>query len=280
MMSEIPASHSDATIDCTDSPAFSFHDHGAGMLLAIHELTKRFGGLRALDSLSLELASGKILGVIGPNGAGKTVLVNIITGFYRADSGSLRFLGREIKSLSQYRVARLGIARTFQNIRLFRNMTVLENVLVADQRHARRPLRSIGGILRKRSNCIHALELLSQFRIADKADQPSASLSYGDARRLEIVRALATSPKLLLLDEPAAGMNDREIEDLIEDIRKARAQVSSIILIEHNTRVVRDLCDQVIAMESGRKVTEGSYREVFEHPSVIDSYLGKSNNGI
>jgi branched-chain amino acid transport system ATP-binding protein len=177
-------------------------------LIEVAKVGKSFGGLRAIDDLSLEVRTGEVLGIVGPNGAGKSVLVNLITGFYRPNEGVIRFLGRDITRLGRHEISRLGISRTFQNIRLFRRMTVLENVLVADKRHAKAPFAAVFCFGHRQREIAAAMDLLDLMGLADRADRMAGTLPYGDARRLEIARALAGRPKLLLLDEPAAGMNE------------------------------------------------------------------------
>lgn len=244
------------------------------LVLEIVDLQKVFGGIKALDGINIDVRKGEILGLIGPNGAGKTALLNTITGFYRADGGSIRFLGREISRLPLYRIGRLGIGRTFQNIRLFKRMSVIENVMVADKNHASRPVRSLFDWSGRERGRAAAMELLDRFQLAAKADLPAAVLSYGDARRLEIARALIGKPQLLLLDEPAAGMNDAETAQLVEDIRLVRDSVNAIVLIEHDMSLIRSLSDRIVAMDYGRTVAEGDARHVLAHPEVRRAYLG------
>ena len=221
-------------------------------VLEITGLQKVFGGIKALDGIGLSVNQGEILGLIGPNGAGKTALLNTITGFYQANGGSIRFMGTEITGLPLYKIGRLGIGRTFQNIRLFKRMSVLENVLVAHKAHATKPLASLFDFSGRAQGLASAMDLLSLMQLTDKATQSAASLSYGDARRLEIARALAGSPELLLLDEPAAGMNDAETEQLVQDIQRIRHRVKAVVLIEHDMSLIRSLSDRAVAMDYGK----------------------------
>lgn len=244
------------------------------VVLEVTDLQKVFGGIRALDGISLQVFEGEILGLIGPNGAGKTALLNTITGFYRPTAGSVRFQGNEISTLPLYEIGRRGVGRTFQNIRLFKRMTVLENVMVADKRHAISPLRSLWNFAGRAKGRAEAMALLDMMQLTDKADHLASSLSYGDSRRLEIARALAGKPALMLLDEPAAGMNDAETEQLVEDVHRIRNRVGAIVLIEHDMSLIRSLSDRVVAMDYGRKIAEGDVQSVLEHPDVRRAYLG------
>ena len=247
-------------------------------LLDVRDLCKSFGGIRAIDGLSMQIADGEILGIIGPNGAGKTVLINLITGFYRPTAGTISFRDERIERQPLHRIGRMGIARTFQNIRLFRRMTALENVLVAIQRHGAHPLRAAFWLRPRTQGLDEAVELLALMGLADRANQNAGTLAYGDARRLEIARALATKPRLLLLDEPAAGMNEQETETLIADIRKVRPRLAAIALIEHDMSLIRSLSERVIAVSYGKVIAEGNADSVLSHPQVIEAYLGKEED--
>jgi branched-chain amino acid transport system ATP-binding protein len=244
-------------------------------ILSIEQLSKHFGGIHALNGIDLHIAPGEILGLIGPNGAGKTALINTITGFYRADSGQMDFMGHNLIGRSLHEIGRLGIGRTFQNIRLFKRMSVLENVMVANKTHAAHPWKAFWGFVQRRQAVDEAMHWLHTMHLDAKADVSAQSLSYGEARRLEIARALAGYPALLLLDEPAAGMNETETEALIRDIHTARAQVKAMLLIEHDMGLIRSLSDRVVAMDYGRKIAEGSASHVLAHPEVKKAYLGE-----
>ena len=252
----------------------------AAPLLDVSAVTKRFGGLTALDDLTLSVGEGEIVGLVGPNGAGKTAFVNCVTGFYTISSGSIRFEGREISHLPLYRRGRLGIARTFQNIRLFKRMSVAENVACALRDAMRQPLRGLlrpGGGAAFRTS---VLDLLERVRLTEKADQLAGSLPYGEARRLEIARALATRPRLLFLDEPAAGMNEDETAELLADLQRNRDLVSSMIVIEHDIAFIRAVSTRVIAMDYGHKIAEGGAQEVFAHPQVVEAYIGAGESDV
>lgn len=251
-------------------------------LLQVRKLSKHFGGLSALQNLDLEVEDGEILGIIGPNGSGKTTLFNTISGIFPASSGTIRLLDRyELRRLPPHRIAALGVARTFQNQRLFNQMTVLQNVLVGRYCRTRAGLARIllgtpGARTEQRAAEARAIDLLGIFgtRLLPRRDEPAFSLSYANRRRLEIARALATDPKVLLLDEPAAGMNPTETQELMGDIEKIRDRGVTIVVIEHDMRLVRGICSRVVALDHGVKLIEGDFATVRNHPAVLEAYLG------
>lgn len=248
-------------------------------LLEATDLTVKFGGLTALDAVSFSIQRGEILGLIGPNGAGKTTCFNAITGVYRPTAGSVVFDGETLGRRKRHQITKLGIARTFQNIRLWGEMTALENVAVGtDARHHTSVPGAIVRSPRHRREEHEAVErsvaLLEFVGIAHRSEEKAKNLSYGDQRRLEIARALATGPKLLCLDEPAAGFNPREKAALIELIRNIRDEGYTVLLIEHDMRLVMGVTDRIVVLEFGRKIADGPPDEIRENPAVIAAYLG------
>ena len=249
-------------------------------LLQVEDVGVRFGGLQALQGVDLEVQQGEIFGLLGPNGAGKTTLFNVISGLTAASSGRVRWRGASLDGLSSHRIARLGIARTFQNLRLFSSMSCLENVLVGMHQHARQPplaaLLQTQSFRRRESELQQeALALLDLFQLEATAHQDAASLSYGDRRRLEMARALASRPQLLLLDEPAAGMNPSEKDELRELIRRIRDQFKlTVLIIEHHVPLMLGLCDRLAVLNFGQRIALGSPDQVRRDPAVIEAYLG------
>ena len=248
-------------------------------VLEVDRLTLRFGGLTALDDVTFHIDEGEILGLIGPNGAGKTTCFNAMTGVYAPSEGEIRFRGRSLAGQKRHRITQLGIARTFQNIRLFPEMTALENVLVgADAGHRTGMLSALFRLPRHRreeqDGHERGMELLRFMGIHTRADELAANLSYGDQRRLEIARAMATDPQLICLDEPAAGFNPAEKSGLMDLIRKIRDRGYTVLLIEHDMRLVMGVTDRIVVLEFGRKIAEGTPAEIRDNPAVIAAYLG------
>jgi branched-chain amino acid transport system ATP-binding protein len=253
-------------------------------VLEVEGVVKSFGGLAALGGLDLHVEKGEIVSVIGPNGAGKSTLFNVITCLYEPDEGDVRFRGQSIVGLRPYQVVKIGIARTFQNVKLFPNMTVLENAMVGQ--HCRSKAGLVGSILRTpatrreeeriRERARDALSFFGGRLASYRHDQPAMVLSYANRRRLEMARAMATDPQLLLLDEPTAGMNPRETLELRDHIVRMRDELGlTVLVIEHDMRVVKGVSDRVIACDYGRKIAEGTYEEVASNELVVEAYLGR-----
>ena len=234
-------------------------------LLEVRNVTRRFGGIVALDEVSFDVGAGEIVGLIGPNGAGKTTAFNVITRLYRPDSGELAFDGESLLGTPPHRVIRRGIARTFQNLELFKTMTVLDNVLVgAHARHGQRDAR----------------EVIDYVGLTAVADRPAGSLTYATLKRVETARALVSAPKLLLLDEPAGGLSHEEVSELAEFIRRMRKDFDlTVLLVEHHMNLVMGVSTRVHVLDFGRKIAEGTPQEVQANPAVIEAYLGTSENG-
>jgi branched-chain amino acid transport system ATP-binding protein len=252
-------------------------------MLTLTSLSKNFGGLRVLDDVSLVVPERGIFGLIGPNGAGKTTVFNLVTGLLTPSAGIIDFFGRRLNGMAPHEITRAGVARTFQNIRVFKEMSLLENVLVA--MGGKGHYNALGLMLAlpghraaERRERETAEDLLSRVGLAHKTDFAAGNLSYGEQRRLEIARALATEPKLLLLDEPAAGMNSVEKQQLMEEILKLEESGIGILIIEHDMRFVMSLCDQITVLNFGQVIAQGTPNEIRANPDVIEAYLGREDD--
>ena len=250
-------------------------------LLKINKLTKEFGGLKAVSNFNIEINKGELIGLIGPNGAGKTTAFNLMTGVYEPTSGEMDFDGKSLLGLKPYQVTQRGIARTFQNIRLFSDLSVLDNVKIAYHFHVKYGLAEAVmrvGRYYPEEDAIEqkALDCLKMFKLDDRRDEIARNLPYGEQRRLEIARALAAQPQLLLLDEPAAGMNPQETHELMEMIRWIRDELKlTILLIEHDMSLVMGVCERIYVLDYGSIIAEGTPAEIRSNPCVIEAYLGE-----
>ncbi|MEP6986417.1 MAG: ABC transporter ATP-binding protein [Chloroflexota bacterium] len=253
-------------------------------MLELNHVSRSFGGLQALKDVSLSVPDHQIIGLIGPNGAGKTTLINIISGLDHPTSGSIRFKDQDIQNLAPHQIARLGIARTYQNIRLFGEMTALENLLISQHRRGKASILDtliFSPRYRKEEHDLreNAINWLKRFDLADALDNRAVSLPYGDQRRLEMARALATQPALMLLDEPAAGMNPVETHQLGEHIIRLKAEGMTVLVIEHDMSLIHQICDAIYVLSFGEIIAHGTPEEIKNSPIVIEAYLGQDDHG-
>ena len=253
------------------------------MFLEIDQLTMQFGGLVAVNNVSISIKKGEIHGLIGPNGSGKTTIFNVLSGYYKPTGGKVSFEGRTISGLPAHQITAAGFARTFQNMRLFKTMTVLENLLVAMGHHAKvglfqEILNPVAVHQEEKKFVEKAMELLDLLEVADFANELATSLPYGNQRRVEMARALATDPKVILLDEPAAGLNEVETEDLRKTLMKIRDLGVTIFLVEHDMKLVMEVCEEISVLDYGKKIAEGTGAVISKDPVVIEAYLGQEED--